>query len=808
MATVGFDLGTQNMLVAAARQRGIDVLANEASNRQTPAVVCFGDGERALGESGAVKRMRNLPNAVWGIKRLVGKTQDNADFQDEKKRLYCRFVQPEDGDENDVAVRVQHMGETQVFTPTQLAAMLLGKLGDIVESETKQKSGFSVVAVPPYYTERERRETLNAAEIANVRCLGLISEPAAIALGWGIYRPITETDKEAQLVAFVDFGASGFTVSIVAFWKDGLRVLSTAYDRNLGGRDFDQVLFEHARKKIQEKHKIDILENRRAAVRLLVSCESVKKTLSTCPDATLFLENVDEDVDFTLPVTRELFEELAEPLFQRIEGPVKEALALASAHRQRLFKDLPELTFDQLSAVEVVGGSWRIPKVTRLLQEYFGREVSKTLNSEEAVARGAAIRAAQLSPVSRVKPYKVRDANPFAIDFSLSGDSESSDFKTAIPRTQSFPCEKHERVVRSEPFTAQFQYSADVVLADGAARHLSDFKIAAPPASEVPDEAATKVVVTISLDKNGVLECKAVAEVPVKDESATSSAPVSDDNAPAPVADDAAEQKPSYKIKRQNLECQLTSNVGTTAAVLQKWIGVEQKLRAADRQIIETADARNNLESYVLSLRSNLNSAYSLFASSEEKSQITPILESTENWLYDEGDSATKQEYETRLNSIKARGEPIRVRAFEHEERGFATQELRSTINWWRNQIQTTEAKYDHIDAEDRGKIETFCSEAATWLDSKLEEQEKRDLFLDPVILIADVNQRKANLANNASQIMNKPKPAPKPAEPAPAPATPATDDATPAAAEDVPAAAEAEKTAEEPVPVVDDGMD
>jgi len=282
MSVVGFDFGNANCTIAVAQKGGIDVILNEVSSRQTPCMVSFGEKERYIGEPALSQYMRNIKNTIVNIKRILGRKWNEPELQEELKSLPFKAVQLEN---NEVGVEVMYCFEKKVFTPVQIVAMILQKLKQITEKATEKGCCDVVISVPGFWTDFQRRALLDASKIAGLNCLRLLNESTASALGYGIYKTnLSET--EPIHVMFVDMGHTATSVCIVEFLKGKLKILSSAYDPHLGGRNFDQVLVDHFVKEFKDKYKIDIRTNQKAMIRLEVACEKLKKSIKYCCRST------------------------------------------------------------------------------------------------------------------------------------------------------------------------------------------------------------------------------------------------------------------------------------------------------------------------------------------------------------------------------------------------------------------------------------------------------------------------------------------------------------------------------------------
>lgn len=391
MSVVGFDLGNESCVVAVARQRGIDVVLNDESKRETPALVCFGDKQRFLGTAGAATSMMNPKNTISQIKRLIGRPFSDPELQQDIKALPFTVTEGPDGFP---LIQAQYLGEKRLFTPTQVMGMVFSNMKTIAEKNLNAAVVDCCIGIPIYFTDLQRRAVMDAATIAGLHPLRLMHETTATALAYGIYK--TDLPENEQLnVAFIDIGHASMQVCIAGFKKGQLKILAHSFDRCLGGRDFDEVLFNHFVEKFKVDYKIDVLQNAKACLRLRAGCEKLKKVLSANPEAPMNIECLMEDKDVRGFIKRDEFEQISTGILERVKKPLEKALLEA------------QLTVDNIYAVEVVGSGSRVPAVIKILTEFFGKEPRRTMNASECVSKGCALECAILSPTFKVREFQV-----------------------------------------------------------------------------------------------------------------------------------------------------------------------------------------------------------------------------------------------------------------------------------------------------------------------------------------------------------------------------------------------------------------
>ncbi|OXB53214.1 UNVERIFIED_CONTAM: hypothetical protein H355_015135, partial [Colinus virginianus] len=276
---------------------------------------------------------------------------------------------------------VRYLDEERLFAVEQITGMLLAKLKETSESALKKPVADCVISVPSFFTDMERRSVMAAAQIAGLNCLKLMNETTAVALAYGIYKQdLPALEEKPRNVVFVDMGHSAYQVSICAFNKGKLKVLATTFDPFLGGRNFDEALVDYFSEEFRTKYKLNVKENPRALLRLYQECEKLKKLMSAnASDLPLNIECFMNDLDVSSKMNRAQFEQLCAALLSRVEPPLRAAMEQAKLQREDIY------------SIEIVGGATRIPAVKEQISNFFCKEISTTLNADEAVARGCAL---------------------------------------------------------------------------------------------------------------------------------------------------------------------------------------------------------------------------------------------------------------------------------------------------------------------------------------------------------------------------------------------------------------------------------
>ncbi|KAG9490732.1 hypothetical protein GDO78_006191 [Eleutherodactylus coqui] len=415
MSVVGIDLGFQSCYVAVARAGGIETVANEYSDRSTPACISFGPKNRSIGAAAKSQVISNAKNTLQGFKRFHGRAYTDPFVQAEKPGLAYDVVELPTGS---AGIRVMYLEEEKNFTMEQVTGMLLTKLKETAESALKKPVVDCVIAVPCFFTDAERRSVMDATQIAGLNCLRLINETTAVALAYGIYKQdLPAPEEKPRIVVFVDMGHSAYQVSVCAFNKGKLKVLATAFDPVVGGRKFDDVLVNYFCEEFGKKYKLDIKSKIRPLLRLAQECEKLKKLMSAnASELPLNIECFMNDIDVSGSMNRGHFEEMCESLLTRVEPPLRSVLEQASKS---------SLSFLLIS-------QW-----LSLLQ------------------------CAILSPAFKVREFSITDLIPYPISLKWNSPAEEglSDCEV-FPKNHAAPFSKVLTFYRKEPFTLDAYYSA------------------------------------------------------------------------------------------------------------------------------------------------------------------------------------------------------------------------------------------------------------------------------------------------------------------------------------------------------------
>ncbi|KAG8578790.1 hypothetical protein GDO81_010619 [Engystomops pustulosus] len=749
--------------------------------------ISFGPKNRSIGAAAKSQVISNAKNTLQGFKRFHGRAYTDPFVQAEKPGLAYDVVELPTGS---AGIKVMYLEEERNFTMEQVTGMLLTKLKETAESALKKPMVDCVVAVPCFFTDAERRSVMDATQIAGLNCLRLINETTAVALAYGIYKQdLPAPEEKPRIVVFVDMGHSAYQVSVCAFNKGKLKVLATAFDPFVGGRKFDEVLVNYFCEEFGKKYKLDIKSKIRPVLRLAQECEKLKKLMSAnASELPLNIECFMNDIDVSGSMNRGHFEEMCESLLARVEPPLRSVLEQA------------KLKKEDVCAVEIVGGATRIPAVKERIMRFFGKEVSTTLNADEAVARGCALQCAILSPAFKVREFSITDLVPYPISLKWNSPAEEglSDCEV-FPKNHAAPFSKVLTFYRKEPFSLDAYYSApkELPYPDPSLGQFHVQKVV-PQA----DGSSSKVKVKVRVNVHGIFSVSSASLVEVH-KTEDSEEPMETDQAAKeeekmqvdqedtkaeenqqsqaenkPSSEEMETSQASPKEKKNDQPPQAKKPKVKTSTIdlpiehyppwqigrdsLNLFIENEGKMIMQDKLEKERNDAKNAVEEYVYEMRDKLSGVYEKFVNEDERNSFILKLEDTENWLYEDGEDQPKQVYIDRITDLKNLGQPIQTRFLEFEERPKCFEELGKQIQLYLkviNAFKNKEEAYDHLDPAEMEKVEKSTNDAMEWMNNKMNLQMKQNLTVDPVVKTKDIQAKTKELTSVCHPIVSKPKP-------------------------------------------------
>ncbi|KJZ75099.1 Heat shock 70 kDa protein [Hirsutella minnesotensis 3608] len=606
---VGIDLGTTYSCVGIFREDRCDIIANDQGNRTTPSFVAFTDTERLIGDAAKNQVAMNPHNTVFDAKRLIGRKFSDQEVQADMKHFPFKIIDKG----GKPVIEVEFKGEKKNFTPEEISSMVLTKMRETAESYLGGTVTNAVVTVPAYFNDSQRQATKDAGLIAGLNVLRIINEPTAAAIAYGLDKKV---EGERNVLIF-DLGGGTFDVSLLTIEEGIFEVKSTAGDTHLGGEDFDNRLVNHFCNEFKRKHKKDLSTNSRALRRLRTACERAKRTLSSSAQTSIEIDSLFEGIDFYTSITRARFEELCQDLFRSTIQPVDRVLTDAKIDKS------------QVHEIVLVGGSTRIPRIQKLITDYFnGKEPNKSINPDEAIAYGAAVQAAILSGDTSSKSTNeilLLDVAPLSLGIETAGGMMTK----LIPRNTTIPTKK------SEVFSTFSDNQPGVLIQvyEGERQRTKDnnllgkFELTGiPPAPR----GVPQIEVTFDLDANGIMNVSAVEKGTGK----------------------------SNKIVITNDKGRLSKEE------IERMLSDAEKYKEEDEAEGRRVSAKNGLESYAYSLRNTLaDPKVDEKIEADDKQKLTAEIDKVVGWL-DDNQQATREEYEEHQKELEGIANPIMMKFY------------------------------------------------------------------------------------------------------------------------------------------------
>uniref|UniRef100_A0A8C1PGI2 Endoplasmic reticulum chaperone BIP n=1 Tax=Cyprinus carpio TaxID=7962 RepID=A0A8C1PGI2_CYPCA len=600
---IGIDLGTTYSCVGVFKNGRVEIIANDQGNRITPSYVAFTtEGERLIGDAAKNQLTFNPENTVFDAKRLIGRTWGDSSVQQDIKYFPFKVIEKKNKPHIQLDIG---SGRMKTFTPEEISAMVLTKMKETAEAYLGEKVTHAVVTVPAYFNDAQRQATKDAGTIAGLNVIRIISESTAAAIAYGL----DKSDGEKNILVF-DLGGGTFDVSLLTIDNGIFEVVATNGDIHLGGEDFDQRVMEHFIKLYKDKTGLDVRKDNRAVQKLRREVEKAKRALSTQHQAHIKIEYFFKGEDFSEMLTRTKFEELNMDLFRSTMKPVQKVLEDS---------DLKKTDIDE---IVLVGGSTRIPKIQQLVKEFFnGKEPSRGINPDEAVAYGAAVQAGVLSGEEDTGDLVLLDVCPL----TLGVETVKGMMTKLIPRNTVVPTKKSQIFTTAsdnQPTVTIKVYESERSLTKDN-NLLGTFDLTGIP---LAPRGVPQIEVTFEIDVNSILR------VTAKDLGTGN----------------------KNKITITNDQNRLTPED------IERMVNEAEHFAEEDKKLKERIDARNDLESYAYSLKNQIGDKEKLGGklSSDDKEAIKKAIEEKIEWLESHQD-ADLEDFQAKKKELEEIMQPI-----------------------------------------------------------------------------------------------------------------------------------------------------
>ncbi|CAK1582611.1 unnamed protein product [Parnassius mnemosyne] len=815
-AVISIDFGSEWMKIGIVSPGvPMEIVLNKESKRKTNAVLALRDGVRTFGEDAVTVGVRFPKNTYKYLLDLLGKSYDHPLVKAYRERYPYYDIEA-----SDRGTPVFIHDENTKFTPEELVAQLLAKAKEFAEISHGQPITECVITVPGYFNQAERRALKDAAALAGLNVLQLINDYTAIGINYGIFRR-KEINDTPWYTLFFDMGAVSTKAALVEYKTvkikekgyvetvPQLQVIGVGFDRTLGGFEMTLRLREHLIKAWEANGGGNVRASPRAMEKLLREAERLKIVLSANTEHYAQIENLMDDKDFKVLVTRAEFEELCSDLWARVSGVVQRAVAAASGSGGG-------------AKLVLAGGASRTPAVHEALRKTVGHDPARSINADEAATMGAVYRAASLATGYKVAPLNVRDAVllPIQVVFTRNVDGTDKLIKRTLfgpmnpyPQKKVITFNKH-----TDDFTFYVNYAELDHIPSTELNYVGTLNLSQVVLTGVRDALSKHsgeniehkgIKAHFNMDDSGILNLvnvEFVAEKTVTEEDedkdstlskigSTISKLFSSDSETPEKAEEKGDEKPKEPEKNETKANETTTDKQNATdtetkpkpkvVVLKEPIKNEEQvlnlqplspeqfktskskikeLNVIDKKRIERETALNNLEAFVVDAQMKVDmEEYAECGTAEQIEEIKKLCSEISEWLYEEGYEAETETYEAKLTLLKDKTNPIFYKHWEHRERPDAVAAIRSMLNssqeflkMAKNYTKEANSERDVFTDVEIGVLEKKIDETESWLNKSIEEQNQLKKNDDIKLTVDSIREKMSNLDREVKYLVNK----------------------------------------------------